>query len=134
MLFWLDQICWLLNYCFLYFAHYFALLMYFLTSHVHNSVSCEISMARMEANFPLDKVQNQSFSRFYFYFIFLVVQDLLGFRFFVFRFWETQIICQNTRVRCPAKLLPVFAVDKPKVVPICISNFLAPATCPTFRL
>jgi len=52
----LGQICWLLNDCFhptklAELLHYFALLMYFLTSHVHNSVSCEISMGRWRESF-----------------------------------------------------------------------------------
>lgn len=47
----LPSSLWLLNDCFplmlrCCFFHYFALLMYFLTSHVHNSVSCKISYTR----------------------------------------------------------------------------------------
>lgn len=118
--------------------HYFALLMYFLTSHVHNSVSCEILFCgSKEGKFSVDKVQNQSFRCLRRFFV-VIFRQVFLFCFCSFvsvgffgLFWaaKTQIICQNTRVH--SKVRACLPLTSSKVVSICIRNFLAPATCPT---
>lgn len=105
--------------------HYFALLMYFLTSHVHNSVSCKISYEwRLHTHQHTHQHTENFCSK-------VKVESLLS-RFLVIFLLQPLPVCVcvfvyfmqgKSFVKKRTKNFSLFAVDKPKVTSICISNF-----------
>lgn len=111
--------------------HYFALLMYFLTSHVHNSVSCKISYEwRLHTHQHTHQHTENFCSK-------VKVESLLS-RFLVIFLLQPLPVCMclwvcvcvfvyfmqgKSFVKKRTKNFSLFAVDKPKVTSICISNF-----------